>query len=36
VSRLHVIDASTQAPTSYSPVPIMEDGVDGASNLALY
>jgi len=35
-SRLHVIDASTQAPTSYSPVPIMEDGVDGASNLALY
>lgn len=35
-SRLYVIDTSTEALTDYSPVSIMEDGVDGASNLAVY
>ena len=36
VSRLYVIDTATEALTDYSPVSIMEDGVDGASNLAVY
>jgi len=36
VSQLYVIDTATEALTDYSPVSIMEDGVDGASNLAVY
>ena len=35
-SRLYVIDTATEALTSYSPVSIMEDGVDGATNMAVY
>ena len=36
VSQLYVIDTATEAITSYSPVSIMENGVDGATNLAVY
>jgi len=35
-SYLYVIDTATEALTSYSPVSIMENEVDGASNLAVY
>jgi hypothetical protein len=35
-SHLYMIDTATAALTSHSPVSIMEYGVDGASNLAVY